>query len=103
MDKYPVVCGSSQSKQAGPIVRQNSLSLFDELPCAEATASVASAAPPRRDAQQQHLRAARRLARQMRRFADQSAEQVHAGQQICRHLVAMLEEADAPTVRHSRH
>jgi hypothetical protein len=63
----------------------------------------AAAEVPRADsraAQQQHLLAARRLARRMVRFADQSPEQLRAGRQICRHLVAMLKEAETSTRPH---
>ena len=89
-------------------VSQTSLPLFDESPPVGTAANVAKAAAPRAsvrplEARQAHLSAARRLARQMRRFADRSAEQVRAGQQICRHLVAMLEDVDPPPAHHSRH
>lgn len=43
----------------------------------------------------QHLAAARRLARGMRRYADHSPEQRAAGQRICRHLIAMLRAAQS--------
>ncbi len=85
---------------------QTSLPLFDESPPVGAAANVAAAPginARQLEARQAHLRAARRLARQMRRFADRSAEQVHAGREICRHLVAMLEDVDPPPARHSRH
>jgi hypothetical protein len=60
-----------------------SLPLFDEpLP---------GAARPPADAE---LAAARRLARRIGRLADHSPEQVRAGQQICRHLLAMLRGAE---------
>ena len=73
---------------------QNSLSLFDDAP----QAAFRRPRSPRviRSAEQHHLLAARRLARRMARFADQSPEQIEAGREICRHLVAMLKEsADA--------
>ncbi|MCZ6644332.1 MAG: hypothetical protein O7F71_22365 [Gammaproteobacteria bacterium] len=40
-----------------------------------------------------HLRAARRLSRVVRKHPDHSREQTRAGQAICRHLIALLEEA----------
>ncbi len=40
-----------------------------------------------------HLRAARRLSRAVRKLPDYSEEQTRAGQAICRHLLALLEEA----------
>jgi hypothetical protein len=63
-----------------------SLPLFDDLPV--------QVRPPRvqRDA---HLQAARQLSRQMARLPDQSPEQLRAGRLICRHLIAMLEQAEA--------
>lgn len=42
-----------------------------------------------------HLQAARQLSRRIARLPDQSPEQVRAGQLICRHLIAMLEETEA--------
>jgi hypothetical protein len=74
-------------------VSQNSLSLFDDPPPAK-TAVAPAMARSARETQQRHLLAARRLARRMARFADQSPEQLQAGRQICRHLVAMLKEAE---------
>lgn len=50
---------------------------------------------PRRAAltpSQRHLAAARRLAKGMWRLPDHSREQTRAGQAICRHLIASLEE-----------
>jgi hypothetical protein len=41
-----------------------------------------------------HLIAAKRLARAMRRFPDHSPEQTRAGQAICRHLLALLDESE---------
>ena len=41
-----------------------------------------------------HLIAANRLARAIRRLPDHSPEQTRAGQAICRHLLALLEEAE---------
>lgn len=41
-----------------------------------------------------HLVAARRLARAIGRLPDHSPEQTRAGQAICRHLLALLEEAE---------
>ena len=41
-----------------------------------------------------HLIAANRLARAIRRMPDHSPEQTRAGQAICRHLLALLEEAE---------
>jgi hypothetical protein len=88
-------------------VSQTSLSLFKDLaddrpaskpPVVVAAAEVSGA--DSRAAQQQHLLAARRLARRMTRFADQSPEQLRASRQICRHLVAMLKEAETSTRPH---
>lgn len=86
---------------------QTSLSLFkdlaDDRPVSKPPVVAAAAQVPRADsraAQQQHLLAARRLARRMARFADQSPEQLRAGRQICRHLVAMLKEAETSTRPH---
>ena len=70
---------------------RTSLPLFDELPQRE---------PRTRVRKDRHLQAARQLSRRMARLPDQSPEQVRAGQLICRHLVAMLEQsktADDPT------
>ena len=39
-----------------------------------------------------HLRAARRLSGVVRKLPDHSEEQTRAGQAICRHLIALLEE-----------
>ena len=44
-----------------------------------------------------HLRAARRLSRVVRKLPDHSEEQTRAGQAICQHLIALLEEADRET------
>jgi hypothetical protein len=49
---------------------------------------------------QRHLIAARRLSRRIGRYADQSPEQLRAGRLICRHLVAMLKEAEAEPKAH---
>jgi phosphate uptake regulator len=86
-------------------VSQTSLSLFKDLIDARAVSkpSVVAAEARRSDSravQQQHLLAARRLARRMARFADESPEQLRAGRQICRHLVAMLKEAETATRPH---
>lgn len=55
-------------------------------------------APARRRPVDPHLQAARRLAQRIGSLADHSPEQVQAGQEICRHLVAMLRAA-APDER----
>ncbi len=72
---------------------QNSLSLFEmsEEPALPAVAPHRSA----RDRQQRHLLEARRLSRRIARLPDHSPEQLQAGRLICRHLVAMLKEAEA--------
>jgi hypothetical protein len=79
-------------------VSQNSLSLFE---AAEETApknvSPVVSHSDTRDRQQRHLQAARRLSRRIARLPDHSPEQLRAGRMICRHLVAMLEEAAAET------
>jgi len=90
------------------IVSQNSLSLFDDSPDdavdEASTVAAAVAAQARsersRDTQKRHLLAARRLSRRMTRFADQSPEQLRAGRQICRHLVAMLKEVETAPRTH---
>ena len=80
---------------------QNSLSLFETVFDTTSDDALSQARAPvaeHRDAantQQRHLLAARRLARRMARLPDQSPEQVRAGRMICRHLVAMLKEAEA--------
>ncbi len=43
---------------------------------------------------EQHLQAARRLSRRMRRYPDGSVEQTRAGLAICRHLQALLAQSD---------
>jgi hypothetical protein len=77
-------------------VSQNSLSLFETAEEAvPRTASPVVGHSDTRDRQQRHLQAARRLSRRIARLPDHSPEQLRAGQMICRHLVAMLEEAAA--------
>lgn len=73
--------------------RFESLPLFpDEAqPAARSRADVAGAA---RGGGDPHLIAANRLARSIRRLPDHSPEQTRAGQAICRHLLALLEEAE---------
>lgn len=75
---------------------QNSLSLFEtaEEPAPQ-QASAAVAHRSATDRQQRHLLAARRLSRRIARLPDHSPEQLQAGRLICRHLVAMLKEAEA--------
>lgn len=84
---------------------QQSLSLF-EAPLARSEAEgrdepAVRAAPLRWDAadtrerQQRHLIAARRLSRRIARLPDHSPAQLQTGRMICRHLVAMLKEAEA--------
>ena len=77
------------------MVSQNSLSLFEiaEEPVAAQTSAVVAHASAR-DRQQRHLLAARRLSRRIARLPDHSPEQLRAGRLICRHLVAMLKEAE---------
>ena len=68
----------------------SSLPLFDDpVPV--------TAAPAVRVAGEHHLQAARKLSKRMARLADQSPEQARAGHLICRHLIAMLEQAQAAT------
>ena len=43
----------------------------------------------------QHLQAARRLSRKIRRYPDGSVEQTRAGLAICRHLQALLAQSDS--------
>ena len=47
-----------------------------------------------REKRDRHLVAARRLARMVRRLPEHSVEQTRAGQAICRHLIALLKEAE---------
>ena len=109
--KYPVVVYYVSRDKWNSIVTQKSLSLFEtalfekaplETMRLERTESEAvRAAPSRsdgaspRERQQRHLIAARRLSRRMARLPDHSPEQLQTGRMICRHLVAMLKEADA--------
>ena len=87
------------------IDRSESLPLFpDEAPPAErgpaeqgqSVPETAKARAPRRNLglRDPHLIAANRLARAIRRLPDHSPEQTRAGQAICRHLLALLEEAE---------
>ena len=46
----------------------------------------------RREQHDPHLRAARKLAKAIRRTADRSPQQQRAGRLICQHLIAMLNE-----------
>jgi hypothetical protein len=74
-----------------PIMPRASLPLFEDLP-------PLTRSP--RGLEDRHLQAARQLSRRMARLPDQSPEQLRAGQLICRHLIAMLQQteaADAPT------
>ena len=64
-----------------------SLPLFEDPP----------PSPQRRSDAERHLRAARQLARRMARLPDLSPEQTRAGHLICRHLIAMLEQAEPAT------
>ena len=43
---------------------------------------------------EQHLQAARRLSRRIRRYPDGSVEQTRAGLAICQHLQALLAQSD---------
>lgn len=63
-----------------------SLPLFDDPAPAAAPTQVGVASD-------RHLRAARQLSKRMARLTDQSPEQTRAGHLICRHLIAMLEQA----------
>ena len=69
--------------------------LFADLPQApDRQRSRAGRNPPDSGVQaDRHLAAARRLAKAMRRLPDHSAEQTRTGQAICRHLIALLEDA----------
>jgi len=44
-----------------------------------------------------HLRAARKLSKDMRRLADRSVEQTLTGRAICQHLRALLREGESQT------
>ncbi len=81
---------TEQREQTWPPRGAYTLPLFAELAEPPATArSVGYDERPRIDA---HLAAAGRLAKKIRRLPDHSAEQTRAGQAICRHLIALLEE-----------
>ena len=54
---------------------------------------------PKRRPLNRHLRAARRLSGILRKLPDHSEEQTQAGQAICRHLIALLEEVDPGATR----
>jgi len=79
-----------------PPAKRKSSSLSEHSPCQYRT-SQQKAAPPRAD---RHLAAAGRLAKAIRRLPDHSVEQTRAGQAICRHLIALLEESaqDSPPI-----
>ncbi len=68
------------------------LPLFTELLNSESP-DVASAQSqhPVEAAADKHLRAARRLAKAIRRLPERSEQQVKTGRAICRHLIALLE------------
>jgi hypothetical protein len=82
------------------------LPLFDELESPAISAREPAAAPHAderadrrvagRASADRHLRAARRLARAIRRLPDRSDEQTRTGLAICAHLRALLAEADSP-------
>ncbi len=76
-----------------------SLPLFIELePARKRESVVLNRSVNRNRSVNPHLRAARRLSRAVRKLPDYSEEQTRAGQAICRHLIALLEEtAQEPT------
>jgi len=82
---------------------KRTLPLFEGLeaprPLPEQPRQGVSVAPagsaPAADGRDRHLRAAWRLSRGMWRYPDHSPEQTRAGLAICRHLQALLAEADA--------
>lgn len=80
---------------------QKSLSLFETALFETTESEPALSAPPgsrvadTRERQQRHLIAARRLSRRIARLPDHSLAQLQTGRMICRHLVAMLKEAEA--------
>jgi hypothetical protein len=87
-------------------VTQKSLPLFETAPIETTrlertesevvrSASAVSYVADTRVRQQRHLIAARRLSRRIARLPDHSPAQLQAGRMICRHLVAMLKEAEA--------
>ena len=68
------------------------LPLFAELPDSKPPdVAPAQSQHPVEAAADKHLRAARRLAKAIRRLPDQSDQQVKTGRAICRHLIALLE------------
>ena len=66
------------------------LPLFADLPPSSPRSAVAAAS--RAATPEQHLVAAQRLARRMRRLPERASRQTRAGQAICRHLIALLQE-----------
>ncbi len=82
-----------EEESSGEIGSPETLPLFAELPNAQ-TLSVSSvqARPAVEPVADKHLRAARRLAKAIRRLPDRSAQQVKTGRAICRHLIALLED-----------
>ena len=86
----------SQMDAVSDTERPGTLPLFAELPVAEVIGipKVAPKGEARRAVEpsaDRHLRAARRLAKAIRRLPDRSAQQVKTGRAICRHLIALLE------------
>ena len=74
---------------------------LDEYPVPRHDGSLVSRAEQRiasardsRESDDRHLAAARRLSRRMRKLRDRSPEETRAGLQICRHLRALLTDAD---------
>ena len=69
---------------------QDSLSLFEDPPRDRRAA---------KDVQLRHLNAARRLSKRIARLPDPSPEHQRTGRLICRHLVAMLNVAQAQSIK----
>jgi hypothetical protein len=68
-----------------PAMAAETLPLFDQFP--DEQTGRAAARAPQVDA---HLRAARKLSKQIRRTVDGSPQQTKAAHLICQHLLAML-------------
>jgi hypothetical protein len=77
------------------VLEMESMPLFADLPQApdRHRSRVGRNRPDSGVQADRHLAAARRLAKAMRRLPDHSAEQTRTGQAICRHLIALLEDA----------
>jgi len=76
------------NQRQGPCAPSNSCSTARGNTLRTKSASSGSTGP------EQHLQAARRLSRRIRRYPDGSVEQTRAGLAICQHLQALLAQSD---------